>query len=210
MAASSKGAAAPPQVDRTFKFASAGLGGIFGWCCIHPANTVAVRMSLHTLSNPEAKQPSFVRFFADTVKREGFVSLYSGLSAGITRQIFYATARFGLFEVYRDKLAEYRETDVWSRLISGTAAGGCAAIIACPAEVALVRMSNDKSLPAAERRGYTGVVSAATRIVREEGVLTFWRGCIPFVSRAMLVGACQVATVRRRLCVSHILTTVLV
>ena len=33
------------------------------------------------------------------VKNEGFLTVYQGLGAGIVRQIFYATSRFGLYEV---------------------------------------------------------------------------------------------------------------
>jgi len=61
-------------------------------------------------------------------------------------------------------------------------------------EVAVVRMSNDSSLPVNERRNYKGVVDTATRIVKEEGVTAFWRGSGPFVARAMMVGVFQVAT----------------
>ena len=119
-------------------------------------------------------------------------SVAQGIGAGITRQIFYATSRFGLFEVFRDFVAQYRPTDVWSRLATGTAAGACAAFISCPAEVTLVRMSNDRSLPRAQRRGYRNIADAAVRIAREEGPATLWRGSMPFVNRAMLVGATQV------------------
>jgi solute carrier family 25 (mitochondrial oxoglutarate transporter), member 11 len=76
----------------------------------------------------------------------------------------------------------------------GAITGGIAAYISCPMEVAVVRMSNDGSLPVAERRNYKGVVDTATRIVKEEGVAAFWRGSSPFVARAMMVGVFQVAT----------------
>jgi hypothetical protein len=36
--------------------------------------------------------------------------LLAGLSAGITRQVFYATSRFGLYEIIRDWSAKYRKT----------------------------------------------------------------------------------------------------
>lgn len=49
-------------------------------------------------------------------------------------------------------------------------------------------------LPVAERRGYTGVFNALTRIVSEEGVLTLWRGCGPTIVRAMVVNAAQLAS----------------
>lgn len=61
-------------------------------------------------------------------------------------------------------------------------------------EVATVRMSNDATLPAAERRNYTGVVDVVKRIYTEEGVNAFWRGSAPFAQRAALVGVFQVAT----------------
>eukprot|EP00121_Abeoforma_whisleri_P009415 Awhi_evm1s8656 len=51
-------------------------------------------------------------------------------------------------------MAKYRETDFLSRLATGCSSGGVAALISCPAEVSLVRMSNDSALPASARRNY--------------------------------------------------------
>ena len=46
----------------------------------------------------------------------GLLSVYDGLSAGVMRQVFYASSRFGLFETFRDRLHEYRgKTDFASR-----------------------------------------------------------------------------------------------
>ena len=125
------------------------------------------------------------------VSESGWLSLYDGLSAGIWRQVFYATSRFGLFEVMRDKLHEVRgTTDFASRVFVGALSGGIAAYISCPAEVAVVRMANDSSLPLEERRNYKGVMDTASRIINEEGISAFWRGSTPFVQRAMMVGVC--------------------
>ena len=49
-------------------------------------------------------------------------------------------------------------------------------------------------LPAAERRGYTSVFNALSRIISEEGLFTLWRGCGPTVVRAMVVNAAQLAS----------------
>eukprot|EP00429_Kryptoperidinium_foliaceum_P058901 CAMPEP_0176093206 /NCGR_PEP_ID=MMETSP0120_2-20121206/46701_1 /TAXON_ID=160619 /ORGANISM="Kryptoperidinium foliaceum, Strain CCMP 1326" /LENGTH=295 /DNA_ID=CAMNT_0017427135 /DNA_START=48 /DNA_END=935 /DNA_ORIENTATION=- len=174
-------------------FTTSGLGGIFGWVFIHPVNTIGVRMNLASARNPGVKV-SMLSFAKTTVKENGFMTLYNGIGAGIWRQIFYASSRYGLFQVFRDTLATYREVDFASRLACATAAGGCAAYISCPCEVSLVRMSNDASLPQADRRNYKGVMDCGMRIAREEGVGAFWRGSTPFVTRACLVGATQVAT----------------
>lgn len=79
-------------------------------------------------------------------------------------------------------------------VVVGAATGATAAIISCPMEVATVRMSNDATLPAAERRNYTGVFDVVKRIYTDEGVKAFWRGASPFSQRAALVGVFQVAT----------------
>lgn len=161
---------------------------MLGWAVIHPANTLTVRMSLAALSG---KPFSFRQMIADS----GWMGLYDGLAAGVLRQVVYATARFGLFETFRDKLHDYRgKTDFASRVVVGAVTGGIAAYLSCPMEVCVVRMSNDSSLPPSERRNYKNVIDTATRIVREEGVATFWRGSNPFVTRAMFVGVFQVAT----------------
>jgi solute carrier family 25 (mitochondrial oxoglutarate transporter), member 11 len=143
------------------------------------------------LASMQGKQFSLQKMVAES----GWASLYDGLSAGVLRQVFYATSRFGLFETFRDKLHEIRgKTDFGSRVVVGAVTGGIAAYISCPMEVAVVRMSNDSSLPVSERRNYKNVVDTATRIVKEEGVAAFWRGSTPFVTRAMMVGVFQVAT----------------
>lgn len=128
------------------------------------------------------------------MKEKGVMSLYDGIGAGLLRQVFYCTARFGLFEVFRDELAKHRPTDIASRLVAGCSAGGIAALISCPLEVCLVRISNDANLPKESQRGYKHIGDAFQRILKEEGTLAFFRGCQPFVSRALLVGMVQVGT----------------
>ena len=90
-------------------FATAGLGGCMGWAVVHPFNTAAVRSNLASASGQTFS-------ISKMLKTDGFMSLYDGLSAGIARQVFYATSRFGLFETFRDILHEYRgKTDFASR-----------------------------------------------------------------------------------------------
>lgn len=178
--------AQPPALGKPIVFATSGFGGCVGWAIIHPANTLAVRMSL----TPPGQT------FSLSKMPGGFMGLYDGLSAGVMRQVFYATSRFGLFETFRDEVARMRGgvVDFPSRVVVGAVTGGIAAYISCPMEVCVVRLSNDSALPEAERRNYKGLFDTASRIVKEEGVTAFWRGSTPFVSRACMVGVFQVAT----------------
>jgi solute carrier family 25 oxoglutarate transporter 11 len=79
-------------------------------------------------------------------------------------------------------------------LLLGVISGGLGSFLGTPAEVALVRMTLDGRLPAAERRNYKHVFDALIRITREEGVLRLWRGAIPTATRAMIVNAAQMPT----------------
>lgn len=194
MATSSATTAAAPapakasDLPQSVIFTTSGIGGCLGWMIVHPFNTIAVRSNLSSMQGKKFH-------LKNMIKEQGLMSLYDGIWAGILRQVFYASARFGLFETFRDKLHQYRgKTDFASRVVVGAITGGIAAYISCPMEVAVVRMSNDSSLPAEERRNYKNVVDTATRIVKEEGVGAFWRGSSPFVARAMMVGVFQVAT----------------
>ena len=181
----------PAPLSKGATFGTAGLGGVIAWTAIHPFNTLAVRMSLST-----GEKMSLSGYAVDMVKKEGVGSLYKGLGAGVVRQIFYATSRFGLFEVFRDQIAAQRggEVDFFTRLVAGSVSGGCAALISCPAEVSLVRMSNDAALPENQRRNYTSVFNAFSRTAKEEGLTAFWRGSTPFCTRCVIVGCFQVAT----------------
>ncbi len=164
-------------------------------CVIHPFNTIAVRRSLASQgANAAATEVSLSQFVQTIVREEGAASLYNGLSAGCARQLVYMSARIGFYEKIRDAAAMVRETDFAQRLVVGAVSGGIAAVVSCPMEVTVVRMSNDASLPAAERRGYTSLGNAFRRIVSEEGAATFFRGATPYINRCMMVGACQVAT----------------
>lgn len=72
--------------------------------------------------------------------------------------------------------------------------GVTGAAIGTPAEVALIRMTSDAQLPLAERRGYSSVFNALARIAAEEGIATWWRGCIATMGRAAVVNMAQLAS----------------
>jgi hypothetical protein len=93
----------------------------------------------------------------------------TSLSAGLLRQATYTTARLGVFT----SLLEARTRDdgtappLWEKGIIGAIAGGVGAVVGTPAEVALIRMTGDGRLPAAERRNYRNAFDALLRITRE-------------------------------------------
>jgi solute carrier family 25 oxoglutarate transporter 11 len=54
-------------------------------------------------------------------------------------------------------------------------------------------MTSDMKRPPEKRRNYTHVGNALTRIVREEGFLSMWKGATPTVTRAVILNAAQLS-----------------
>jgi solute carrier family 25 oxoglutarate transporter 11 len=112
----------PTPIPSSINFLTAGMGGLFGWAIVHPFNTLGIRMNLATASGNA--NVSFFPYLVSTIKNQGVATLYSGIGAGMLRQVFYSTSRYGFFEVFRDELAKHRPTDFLSRLVAGVTSGG--------------------------------------------------------------------------------------
>merc|ERR1712172_396405 len=125
----------------------------------------------------------------------GFTTLYNGLSAGLLRQATYTTTRLGIYTWLFEKFStDGKPPNFAMKAGLGMTAGGSAAFVGTPAEVALIRMTSDGSLPVDKRRNYSSVFNAIARIYKEEGLTTLWRGATPTMARAMVVNAAQLAT----------------
>ncbi len=77
---------------------------------------------------------------------------------------------------------------------AGLAAGGLGALVGSPADLSLIRMQSDSTLPEAQRRNYKGVGDALTRIVKDEGAMGLFRGAGPTVVRAMALNMGMLAS----------------
>ncbi|KAJ1638266.1 mitochondrial carrier domain-containing protein [Pavlovales sp. CCMP2436] len=130
------------------------------------------------------------------VAQEGFGSLYAGLSAQYLRAWTYQTARLGAYRSFVDLMtpASGQVTPLWQKAVAGLSAGAIGAVVGNPAELAIIRMQSDKTLPEAQRRNYKGIIDALTRVVRSEGVLALWTGSAPTIVRAMALNCGALAS----------------
>lgn len=162
-------------------FMNGGLSGMGATCVIQPIDIVKVRLQLGATGGP-------LGVAASIVKNEGFSTLYTGLSAGLLRQATYTTARLGLHTNIVAKLKEMNDgkpLPLSQKAFAGLAAGGLGAIFGSPADLSLIRMQADGTLPVAERRNYKGAGDALMSIVKEEGVGGLFTGAGPTAVRAM-------------------------
>ncbi|KAH8286329.1 hypothetical protein KR054_007044, partial [Drosophila jambulina] len=179
------------KIPSYMMYVNGGLSGMMATCIVQPLDLVKTRMQLAV-----GEYKSSMDCLTRVAKTEGVPALYSGLTAALMRQATYTTSRLGFYqmEVEKYKKAYGEAPTIWASMGMGILAGAVGAAIGNPAEVALIRMMADKRLPPEERRNYKNVVDAFVRIVKDEGVLNLWRGCMPTIGRAMVVNMVQLAS----------------
>lgn len=182
-------------IPNGFKFLFGGSAGMAATLFVQPLDLVKNRMQLSGEGGGQKMYKNSFHAVSTILKNEGVVGIYTGLSAGLLRQASYTTTRLGVFNTLMDMAStEGKPPNFATKAVLGMTAGAVGAFVGTPAEISLIRMTSDGRLPPEQRRGYTSVFNALARIIREEGVLTLWRGCGPTVSRAVVVNAAQLAS----------------
>ncbi|KAJ5721634.1 mitochondrial 2-oxoglutarate/malate carrier protein [Penicillium malachiteum] len=197
-AAVSPGILQHPYMRAALPFINGGLSGMCATTVIQPVDMVKVRLQLAGEGAKTGPRPTALGITRDIIASGKALDLYTGLSAGLLRQAVYTTARLGLFETFIKSFngkaeAANRKVTFAERAAAGLAAGGVAAMIGNPADLALIRMQSDGLKPKAIRANYRSVFDALVRIPRAEGVTALWAGALPTVIRAMALNMGQLA-----------------
>ena len=166
--------------------------------CIQPIDMVKVRIQLAGEGSKSGPRATPISVAKDIIKGGKVLDLYTGLSAGLLRQAVYTTARLGFFDTFIATLktrAESKNKAVGfgERAVAGLSAGGLAAMVGNPADLALIRMQSDGLKPKEARANYKSVIDALSRISKSEGVFALWAGATPTVVRAMALNFGQLA-----------------
>ncbi|KAF7829291.1 mitochondrial uncoupling protein 5-like [Senna tora] len=176
-------------------FFEGGVASVVAGCSTHPLDLIKVRMQLQgeTLRPALAFHPASIRHVVPPpphqpppaarvgpiavgvrlIQQEGVAALFSGVSATVLRQMLYSTTRMGLYDVLKQKWSDPNtkgSMPLSRKITAGLISGAVGAAIGNPADVAMVRMQADGRLPPAQRRNYSSVVDAITRMAKQEGV----------------------------------------
>lgn len=179
-----------PTVRAALPFVNGGISGMIATTCIQPVDMIKVRLQLAGEGVKTGPKPTPLAITRDIISKGKVLDLYTGLSAGLLRQAAYTTARLGFFDTFMGSLktrAEETGTKIGfkERAGAGLTAGGLAAMVGNPADLALIRMQADGLKAPADRANYRSVIDALTRISKAEGIAALWAGCLPTVVRAM-------------------------
>ncbi|KAF5176114.1 Mitochondrial dicarboxylate/tricarboxylate transporter DTC [Thalictrum thalictroides] len=170
-------------------FVNGGASGMLATCVIQPVDMIKVRIQLG--------QGSAASVTKTMLQQEGVGAFYKGLSAGLLRQATYTTARLGSFRMLTTKAIaanDGKPLPLYQKALCGLTAGAIGACFGSPADLALIRMQADATLPAAQRRHYKNAFHALYRITADEGVLSLWKGAGPTVVRAMALNMGMLAS----------------
>lgn len=187
-----------PLAKAALPFINGGLSGMVATSVVQPIDMVKVRIQLAGEGTATGPKPSPIAVARQIIANGKVLDLYTGLSAGLLRQAVYTTARLGLFDTMMGSLAskakqEGRQVGFSERATAGLTAGGIAAMIGNPADLALIRMQSDGLKPLADRKNYKSVIDALASIAKSEGVGALWAGAAPTVVRAMALNFGQLA-----------------
>lgn len=201
-----------PDMPLTYKLLTAGTAACIADFATFPLDTAKVRLQIQGEGRPlvamengsallvrtaNLRYHGLVGTIGTIVREEGARSLYNGLSAGLQRQMCFASVRLGLYDSVKSLYQQLLDGNsraggmhIGTRVAAGITTGALAVLLAQPTDVVKVRFQ-------AQQRGNTDVrykstLQAYQKIAREEGMRGLWRGTFPNVSRNAIVNVSEI------------------
>ncbi|XP_068844571.1 putative mitochondrial transporter UCP3 isoform X2 [Capricornis sumatraensis] len=173
------------------KFLGAGTAACFADLLTFPLDTAKVRLQIQgenqvAQASRSAQYRGVLGTILTMVRTEGPCSLYSGLVAGLQRQMSFASIRIGLYDsvkqFYTPKGSDH--SSIVTRILAGCTTGAMAVTCAQPTDVVKIRFQASMHTGPGSNRKYSGTMDAYRTIAREEGVRGLWKDNFPchFVS----------------------------
>ncbi|XP_008053097.1 mitochondrial brown fat uncoupling protein 1 [Carlito syrichta] len=178
------------------KIFSAGAAACLADVITFPLDTAKVRLQVQGECpiNSPVKYKGVLGTITTLAKTEGPVKLYSGLPAGLQRQVSFASLRIGLYDTVQEFFSGSETTATLGNKISaGLTTGGVAVFIGQPTEVVKVRLQAQSHLHGPKPR-YTGTYNAYRIIATTEGLTGLWKGTTPNLMRNIIINCTELVT----------------
>ncbi|KAJ8251385.1 hypothetical protein GJAV_G00220770 [Gymnothorax javanicus] len=145
-------------------------------CCTHPLDLLKV----HLQTQQEVRM-RMMGMMMHVVQREGFLALYSGLSASLCRQMTYSLTRFAIYETVRDMMwgASHGPMPFYQKVLLGAFGGLAGGFIGTPADMVNV--------------SYAHALDGLFRVLKEEGLRKLFSGATMASTRGALVTVGQLS-----------------
>ncbi|CAL8352806.1 unnamed protein product [Lota lota] len=195
------------------KILGAGTAACVADLVTFPLDTAKVRLQIQgeSKSSGSMHYKGVFGTIGTMVRTEGARSLYSGLVAGLQRQMSFASVRIGLYDSMKQVYTRGSDNaGIGVRLLAGCTTGAMAVAVAQPTDVVKVRFQAQVRLAGAGgAKRYNGTFDAYRTIAREEGVRGLWKGCLPNITRNAIVNCSELVTydIIKELILKHNLMT---
>lgn len=188
----------PPTA--TVKFIGAGTAACIADLFTFPLDTAKVRLQIQgenkastNMGRGLVKYRGVFGTISTMVRVEGPRSLYSGLVAGLQRQMSFASVRIGLYDSVKQFYTKGSDhAGIGSRLMAGCTTGAMAVAVAQPTDVVKVRFQAQVSAGSSKR--YHSTMDAYRTIAKEEGFRGLWKGTGPNITRNAIVNCTELVT----------------
>ncbi|KAJ0408991.1 hypothetical protein P43SY_002870 [Pythium insidiosum] len=182
---------APRRLSPWTKSVLAGsVSGMASVVVCHPFDTIRTRLQI----SPQRFR-GFFHCASLTIQRESVLGLYKGFLPPFFSQAVYKSVIFTVSSRLRNDVLPSCSvlqpvlTPSSISLISGAVAGGLNAFLVTPVELVRNRLQVQYENDRATRR-YRGTAHCVTQVLKQEGLLAFWRGLSTTVLRDSLGVAC--------------------
>mmetsp|Transcript_20438 Transcript_20438/g.35131 ORF Transcript_20438/g.35131 Transcript_20438/m.35131 type:complete len:376 (-) Transcript_20438:943-2070(-) len=174
------------KVSNTSRFVAGGIAGMCAVLSTYPLEVVKIRLTLQTTNHRgTAPYNGIADCLFKIARHEGMKGLYGGLVPTILGEILYEGAVFVAYESLKDMWSrhllsrgETRQLGAVDHLFLGSVAGGIAQLSAYPLDVVRKRMMARVKAGQTNgmRVGYAGMLDCLAVMIREEGLMSLYRG----------------------------------
>jgi len=158
------------------RLAAGGTAGAVAISIFNPAEVV--KTQVQTSSVPTTMMSVIKKISA----ADGIAGFWAGVKPNVARTFLVNAAELGTYDEAKQRLQPY----LGSGLLSHVGASGCAgftsACVSTPADVIKTRLMNQSG----GQKQYSGIVDAATTIVKQEGPQALYKGFLPICVRKLI------------------------
>lgn len=176
------------------KMACAGMGASIAEMVTIPIDTSKVRLQIQgenvSASGGKLQYRGMIQTIFRIAKHEGVKSLYSGMTAGVQRQMCFCGIRVGLYDhvkrLYGDS-SDGSKPKILTKVLASCTTATSAVLLFQPTEVVKIRFQ-----AAGKKSKYSGTMDAYKTIARTEGMRGLWKGVSPNVARLSIVNCTEI------------------
>ncbi|XP_026340457.1 mitochondrial adenyl nucleotide antiporter SLC25A24-like [Ursus arctos] len=148
-----------------------GMAGAVARTCTAPFDRLKVMMQVHSL---KSRRMRLIGGFEQMLKEGGIRSLWRGNGVNVFKIAPETALKIGAYEQYKKWLSfDGAKVGIIERFVSGSLAGATAQTCIYPMEVLKTRLALGTT------GQYSGIIDCGKKLLKQEGVRTFFKGYIP-------------------------------